>query len=157
MCSSDLTDTGFAFQPKGETNVTGVGGVSLPVSALTGTSRNTTPFNSGAGIQETVTALNALGALVIGLGTNAEATIDPRQGLEALSKLTGAVNRSDTTIANGTIDPTFNPGNGADRSVNAVALLVPPTVTTSSGGSTNGIAISDSDLDRKSTRLNSSH
>lgn len=99
------TDTGFAYQPKGETNVAGVGGISLPVSSLTGTSRNTTPFNSGAGIQETVTALNALGALVIGLGTNAQANSDPRQGLEALSKLTGAVNRSASTIANGTTDP----------------------------------------------------
>lgn len=99
------TDTGFAFQPKGETTVVGVGGASVPVSALAGTSRNTTPFNSGAGLQETVTALNALGALVIGLGTNADATLAPRQGLEALSKLTGAVNRSTATIANGTVDP----------------------------------------------------
>ena len=99
------TDTGFAFQPKGETTITGVGGVTLPVSALTQTSRPTTPFNSGAGIQQTVTALDALGALVIGLGTNAQATIDPRQGLEALSKLTGAINHTATTIDNGTADP----------------------------------------------------
>lgn len=99
------TDTGFAYQPFGETSITGVGGVSLPISALTGTSRPTTPFNSGAGIQETITALNALGALVIGLGTNPQATLDPRQGLEALSTLTGAVNHSTTTIANGTTDP----------------------------------------------------
>ena len=42
---------------------------------------------------------------VIGLGTNPQANVDPRQGLEALSKLTGAVNRSTTTIANGTADP----------------------------------------------------
>lgn len=99
------TDTGFAYQPFGETSITGVGGVTLPISALTGTSRPTTPFNSGAGIQETITALNALGALVIGLGTNPQATLDPRQGLEALSTLTGAVNHSTTTIANGTADP----------------------------------------------------
>jgi uncharacterized protein (DUF2141 family) len=99
------TDIGFAYQPKGETNVVGVGGVSLPVSAITEMSRNTTPFHYGAGLQETVTALNALGALVIGLGTNAEATLDPRQGLESLSKLTGAVNRSTVTIPNGTVDP----------------------------------------------------
>lgn len=99
------TDIGFAYQPKGETSVTGVGGISLPVSSLTGTSRPTTPYNSGAGLQQTVTALNALGALVIGLGTNPQANIDPRQGLEALSQLTGAVNRSTATIANGTADP----------------------------------------------------
>ena len=99
------TDTGFAFQPTGETNVTGVGGLTLPISALTGTSRPTTPFGSGAGIQQTVTGLNALGALVIGLGTNSEANFDPRQGLEALSKLTGAINNSTSTIANGTANP----------------------------------------------------
>lgn len=99
------TDTGFAYQPKGETSITGVGGVSVPVSALTQTSRPTTPFNSGAGLQQTVTALEALGAMVIGLGTNPQANLDPRQGLESLSKLTGAVNHSTNTIANGTADP----------------------------------------------------
>jgi hypothetical protein len=99
------TDTGFAYQPQGETTITGVGGLTLPVSALTGTSRPTTPYNSGAGIQQTITGLNALGALVIGLGTNPQANVDPRQGLEALSKLTGAINQSGTTIANGTADP----------------------------------------------------
>lgn len=99
------TDIGFAYQSKGETSVTGLGGVTLPVSALTQTSRSTTPFRSGAGLQETVTGLNALGALVIGLGTNPGATVDPRQGLEALSKLTGATNQTTTTIANGTADP----------------------------------------------------
>jgi hypothetical protein len=99
------TDTGFAYQPKGETTVTGVNGLTLPISALTQASRPTTPFASGAGLQETVTALNALGALVIGLGTNPTATLDPRQGLESLAKLTGAINRSTATIANGTIDP----------------------------------------------------
>jgi serine-aspartate repeat-containing protein C/D/E len=99
------TDIGFAYQPFGEATITGVGGVTLPIGALTGTSRPDTPFGSGAGIQETITALNALGALVIGLGTNAEASFDPRQGLEALSTLTGALNRSATTIDNGTGDP----------------------------------------------------
>jgi hypothetical protein len=88
------TDTGFAFQPRGETSITGAGGLTLPLSAFTGTSRPSTPFNSGAGIQETVTALNALGALVVGLGTNGTASVDPRQGLEALAKLTGAVNHA---------------------------------------------------------------
>lgn len=99
------TDTGFAYQPNGETSVTGLGGVTLPLSALTQTSRGTTPFGSGAGIQETITGLNALGALVIGLGTNPEATFDPRQGLESIAKLTGATNQSAVTIANGTADP----------------------------------------------------
>ncbi len=78
--------------------------MTLPLSALTQTSRSTTPFNSGAGIQETITGLNALGALVIGLGTNPDANIDPRQQLESISKLTGAINRTTTTIDNGTAD-----------------------------------------------------
>jgi hypothetical protein len=99
------TDTGIAYQPKGESSIVGLNGLTLPVSSLTQTSRPTTPFNSGAGIQETITGLNALGALVIGLGTNGGATIDPRQQLEAISKLTGATNRTTTTIPNGTTDP----------------------------------------------------
>jgi hypothetical protein len=99
------TDTGFAYQPKGETTITGVGGTSLSVNSFTQTSRSTTPFGAGAGIQQTITGLNALGGLVIGLGTNFQSNVDPRQGLEAISKLTGAVNRTTTTIANGTSDP----------------------------------------------------
>ncbi len=99
------TDTGIAYQPKGESVITGANGSSIPVSSLTQTSRPSTPFNSGAGIQETVTALNALGALVIGLGTNPGSTLDPRQQLESLSKLTGATNQTTSTISNGTADP----------------------------------------------------
>jgi serine-aspartate repeat-containing protein C/D/E len=103
------TDTGFAYQPQGETSITGTGGVTLPLSALTQMSRTSTPSGTGAGIQQTVTGLNALGALVIGLGTNPDAASAPRSSLEALSQLTGAVNRSTTTIANGTAD-TIAPG-----------------------------------------------
>lgn len=99
------TDTGFAYQPKGETSVTGQGGLTLPLSSLTQTSRASTPFASGAGIQETITGLNALGALVVGLGTNPEATSDPRLGLESLARLTGAINQSTSVIPNGTADP----------------------------------------------------
>lgn len=98
------TDTGFAYQPRGESTIVGVGGVTLPISALTETSRPTTPFNAGAGIQQTITGLNALGALVIGLGTNAQPTLDPRQGLEAIATLTGATNQTAATIENGTPD-----------------------------------------------------
>ncbi len=99
------TDIGFAYQPKGETSITGVGGASLPINAFTQTSRGSTPNSLGAGIQETITGLNALGALVIGLGTNPGATLDPRQGLESIARLTGATNQSAVTIANGTSDP----------------------------------------------------
>lgn len=130
------TDTGFAFQPKGETTISGTSGTSLPLSALTQQSRGTTPFDSGAGIQETVTGLNALGALVIGLGTNSVTTSDPRQALEALSKLTGAVNKSEGSIPNGTPAPIapgdplyFQIGTGfgatvADGVVNAIQNAV---------------------------------
>ncbi len=99
------TDTGFAFQPKGESVIMGVGGTSRQIASFSQTSRPTTPYGSGAGIQQTITALNSLGGLVIGLGTNPQPNVDPRQGLEAISYLTGAVNRTTTTIANGTADP----------------------------------------------------
>ena len=99
------TDTGFAYQPKGETSIVGAGGLTVPVSALTSLSRGSTPFGAGAGLQETVTGLNALGALVVGLGTNAESNFAPRQGLEALARLTGAVNQSTASIPNGTGTP----------------------------------------------------
>ncbi|MCA9246155.1 MAG: hypothetical protein KDA42_03540, partial [Planctomycetales bacterium] len=98
------TDTGFAYQPKGDSTITGIDGLALPASQITYNGRGTTPFSSGAGIQETVTGLNALGALVIGLGTNDGAAQDPRIGLEALANLTGAINRTAGTIANGTTD-----------------------------------------------------
>ncbi|MBX7166422.1 MAG: hypothetical protein K1X74_08730 [Pirellulales bacterium] len=103
------TDTGFAYQPKGETSISGLNGLTLPLSELTQSARPSTPFNSGAGIQETITGLNALGALVIGLGTNANNTADPRRDLEAISRLTGATNQSTSSIANGTVDP-IDPG-----------------------------------------------
>lgn len=99
------TDTGTAYQPKGETTITGISGLTLPLADFTQTSRPTAPFPYAAGIQETITGLNALGALVIGLGTNAEATLDPRRDLEAIARLTGATNQSAITIANGTTDP----------------------------------------------------
>ena len=59
----------------------------------------------GATARGAVTALNALGALVVGLGTNAQTNIDPRQGLESFARLTGAINRSSVTIPNGTLTP----------------------------------------------------
>ncbi|MCA9194868.1 MAG: cadherin-like domain-containing protein, partial [Planctomycetales bacterium] len=103
------TDTGFAYQPKGDSTIVGIDGLSLPASSIAYHGRGTTPYSSGAGIQETVTGLNALGALVIGLGTNDSAAIDPRIGLEALASLTGAINHTTTTINNGTTNP-INPG-----------------------------------------------
>ncbi|MGB4710281.1 MAG: SdrD B-like domain-containing protein [Fuerstiella sp.] len=115
------TDTGFAYQSKGDSIISGIDGVTLPVSAFTDASRGTSPYSSGAGIQETVTGLNALGALVIGLGTADSASAAPRSGLEALATMTGAINQTATTIANGTADPIqtgdplyFKIGSGGD-------------------------------------------
>src|SRR6185369_10836409 len=43
------------------------------------------------------------------LGTNAQTTIDPRQQLESIAKLTGAINHTSAAIPNGTAAP-INPG-----------------------------------------------
>lgn len=122
------TDVGFAYQADGATSITGVGGLSVPAANVTTSGRGTTPFNSGATIQDTVTGLNALGALVIGLGTNDAATQDPRIGLEAFATLTGATNQTAATIANGTADPIapgdpfyFKIGSGGDPLVGNIA------------------------------------
>lgn len=101
------TDTGFVFQPDTSPTVTGAGGVVVSVSSLTDTSRGSTPGGRGATFQQTVDALLALdggaGVRVIGLGTNSGATTDPREGLEALATLTGAVNTSTTPIDSGIV------------------------------------------------------
>ncbi len=124
------TDTGFAYQPKGDptVDIIGIDSTTLPVSAFTDSSRGTTPFSSGAGIQETVTGLNALGALVIGLGTADSASAAPRSGLEALARMTGAINQTATSIPNGTPDPIdngdpfyFKIGSGGDPLVGNIA------------------------------------
>src|SRR5262249_13548681 len=96
--------------PDGITTIHGVGGVPLPLSRLTdalgGRSRPTTPGNRGASFQPTVDALNNLGALVVGLGTNDQPDYAPRQTLESLAILTGAVNGSTQTIDGGiSVDP----------------------------------------------------
>ncbi len=95
------TDDGTAYQPGSETEITNRDGVSLPVGLLTDRGRGSTPGGRGATFQETVDALNDLGALVIGLGTNADANSAPRQTLESLSLLTDAVNRSGNSIDSG--------------------------------------------------------
>lgn len=99
------TDIGFAYQPKGETSIAGLNRVTIAVAGIAHTTHTTTPFNYGAGIQETITGLNALGPLVIGLGTNADLGTDPRADLSAIARLTGATNNSTSTIANGTATP----------------------------------------------------
>src|SRR5690606_38540736 len=92
------TDWGFAFVDDAVDPYVGAGGVTVPASQLQGSSffyRDVGPAN-GAGIQETVDALNAIGAQVIGLGHNITDPRDPqfdnRMQLEALATLTGAIN-----------------------------------------------------------------
>ena len=48
-----------------------------------------------------INALNSLGALVIGLGTESSASFSPREGLEAIATLTGAINSSPEVIDSG--------------------------------------------------------
>jgi hypothetical protein len=92
------TDIGFVFEPDGIDPYVGVDGVTVPASEFMDFHRDTTPGGRGAAIQETVDALNALQIQTIGLGTNSDADSDPRQSLEAMATLTGAVNQSDTAI-----------------------------------------------------------
>lgn len=103
------TDTGTAFQPDGIDPIVGEDGVSIPLAQFLSNSRPSTPQGRGATIQGTVSALNSLGALVIGMGTNANAASAPRETLEAISRLTGAVNASSSTFDNNTSDP-IDPG-----------------------------------------------
>ncbi|MDB4872465.1 MAG: hypothetical protein JWL97_3469, partial [Gemmatimonadales bacterium] len=107
------TDAGIVFQPdpSGSSTITGAGGVQVPLSQFQGNlavgnlDRETTPGGQGATIQQTVNALNGLGALVIVLGANdnypLHANCDPRQWLDAMAQLTGAINGSNTPIDSG--------------------------------------------------------
>jgi RHS repeat-associated protein len=106
------TDTGTVYQPApppAPTTITGAGGVSVPIGKLLDQSRNTTPGGRGAQFQKTIDALTSLGAQVIGLGTNGDPNFAPRQTLEAVARLTGAVNKTagpiDSQIPGDPIDP----------------------------------------------------
>ena len=63
-------------------------------------------------------------------GLVAMALVDPRQGLEALSYLTGAVNRTTTTIANGTADP-IAPGDPLTSIMPPIPQIAPLSSITS--------------------------
>jgi uncharacterized repeat protein (TIGR01451 family) len=138
------TDVGTAYAGSlTGSPITGAGGVEVDRVKFDNNSRPTTPDTDGSGgedgadIQETIDALNSLGALVIGMGTNDDAAFDPRQMLEALAVLTGAVNGSGSAIANGTgdaIDPGdpfyFKVTSGAGSSVaNGIVAAVQSAVT----------------------------
>jgi len=104
------TDTGSVYQPDGLTEITGIDGTVLPASQFQDAGRAATPQGRGATIQGTVDALNSLGALVIGLGTDGNDSAAPRQTLESLSLLTGGVNTSNTTIDSGIDGDDIAPG-----------------------------------------------
>jgi hypothetical protein len=104
------SDTGTAYQPDGATTITGANGVTVPLSDLTHTSRPVTPFGAGATFQNTINALNKLGALVIGLGTATDSSTDPRADFSGIAKLTGAINGSKNAIDSGISGQPINPG-----------------------------------------------
>ena len=157
------TESGTAYRSEGLTSITGAGRT-LPISNFTSdASRAGTPdFNfdgtpDGAGIQQTITALNNLGALVIGLGTNGDANSAPRQLLESLATVTGAFNRTGQSINAGTDDqlspndPLYfriDPTNAA-----AVANTIATAVVTAARSAVLTIGVVASDAGAHVTRL----
>ncbi|XZE20921.1 putative Ig domain-containing protein [Pirellulaceae bacterium SH449] len=104
------TDTGTAYQADGATSIVGINGLEIPLSELSSFSRDNTPGGRGATIQQAIDALLLQGALVVGLGTNASISAAPRQTLEAISRLTGAINSSDQPLANNIPNSSILPG-----------------------------------------------
>ncbi|MEX0727988.1 MAG: Calx-beta domain-containing protein [Planctomycetaceae bacterium] len=104
------TDIGFAYEPDGLTEYTGVGGVTVAAANVTNGGRGSTPNNAGASIQATIDAMVAQGIQVIGLGTNASTSSQPRQGLEALALLTGSINKGTFSIDSGIVGDPIDPG-----------------------------------------------
>ncbi len=131
------TDTGFVFQSDIIDPYVGAGGITVAASQLQSSSRSTTPGGRGATIQETINALLALdggaGVQVIGLGTSTNANSAPRQPLEALAQLTGAVNTTAAPIDSGIAGDAIAPGdplfflidpNSGDNVANAISSAV---------------------------------
>ncbi|MBN2023228.1 MAG: carboxypeptidase regulatory-like domain-containing protein [Pirellulales bacterium] len=108
------TDMGIRYQvespPLGpEDLIYGLDGVPVEYSRFTTDGIAGTPRGEGAQIQETVTALNELEILVIGIGKstypiNHDPTRKPRTALEAFAECTGAIYRGTGTLQNGTND-----------------------------------------------------
>lgn len=59
------------------------------------------PAGRGAQIQETIYALNALGIKVVGLGSDTDPLEAPRKTMQALARLTGAVNNTRFALDSG--------------------------------------------------------
>ncbi len=111
------TDAGFAYEPDGIDPYTGIGGVTVPAADVQVDGRGSTPGGRGAQIQATVDALLAEQIQVIGLGGSTffggdgtDPTIAPRRPLEALSRLTGAINNTGTQVDGGIPADPIDPG-----------------------------------------------
>ena len=110
------TDIGSAYRDDGTQTIVGVDGVTVPLSNFQEDDRPVTPdinndgIEEGATIQEAINALNSLGALVIGFGTESSASFSPREGLEAIATLTGAINSSPEVIDSGIFGDPIEPG-----------------------------------------------
>ena len=98
------TDEEFWYQPDGRETITGRDGVEIPSDYFKNYPTGT-PHGNGATIQETIDALNAIGAVVVGWGTERA-----RHGMEAISKLTGSVNGSSESIHTGFQNQTIDEG-----------------------------------------------
>ena len=98
--------------------IQGVDGAELPLAHFLHRSEFDVPSDAAAEIQQTVSALNDLGALVIGIGANSsynpydagDPNAAPRVVLEALATLTGATNQSDQSIESGITGDPIDPG-----------------------------------------------
>ncbi len=101
---------GTVFRDEGLSEITGLGGVTVPLADLIDVAREESLDGRAAGFQETVDALNALGALVIGLSDNEVPGAELRGTLESLAILTGTTNGSDSAIPSGIPDDPIDPG-----------------------------------------------
>ena len=99
------TDNQSVVNTNGLATITGLNGVQEPATDFSTDARLQ---GYGASVQETVDALLGLGALVVGLGSP-DAT-DPRPALEAMARLTGAVNSTNVRIPSGFEDDFIEQG-----------------------------------------------
>jgi len=119
--------------------ITGVGGVTVPAANITVGGSATAPAGA-AGIQQTIDAVLALGAQVIGLGDSfaTNPATAPRSPLEAISILTGAINTTSMPLASGIMGDDIDPGeplyftidiNSGDAIATAITTAVLSAVT----------------------------
>ncbi|MDV6032260.1 MAG: hypothetical protein F9B45_19665 [Phycisphaera sp. RhM] len=101
------TDTKPIFRDDGVDPVVGDDGVEVSMTQFPGSAYRT-PGDRGASIQETIDALNQMGAIVVGLGTSTLGS--PRTQLEGISTLTASVNNSAEAVESGITGDPIEPG-----------------------------------------------